>query len=240
MLSRLGGKKPHTVKLLATFCHGGTYSLLFQWAECDLLEYWDRPPGGHEKNAALVRWVCAQCLGLTGALDWIHNPSGDVLDAENKELFGRHGDIKAENILFYKASPDATDPLALGELVITDFGLSSLNHKNTCTNIANGDILHTTAYAPPESVLPGQFISRAIDIWALGCVYLEFVTWLIGGRGFLVKFKTARLAPFLGDTVNNDIFWEVQNVAGTGSENPGHVTVVKPQVVKVRAPRAII
>jgi serine/threonine protein kinase len=38
----------------------------------------------------------------------------------------------------------------------------------------------------PEAMLGGP-ISRAYDIWSLGCVFLEFITWLFeGNRGFYI------------------------------------------------------
>ncbi|KAK5656069.1 hypothetical protein OQA88_5208 [Cercophora sp. LCS_1] len=230
MLRELGGKKPHTVKLLATFRHGRTYCLLFPWAECDLLEYWSRDSSkGGKPPAPLIAWVAKQCHGIFAALHWIHDPK-TILDPNDKELYGRHGDIKPENILWYKHNEDGPHRLASGELVLSDFGLSSLNHKNTRSNINNGDILHTTTYAPPESVLPRNVISRAIDIWALGCVYLEFITWIIGGPSKRGEFQTYRMSQFLTTTVNNDVFWELQEFQDPHSRTAQHVTVVKPKV----------
>ncbi|KAK3296416.1 kinase-like domain-containing protein [Chaetomium fimeti] len=230
MLRQLGGKKPHTVKLLATFRHGRTYSLLFPWAECDLLDYWRRDSGYREKSPPLIVWVAHQCHGLLDALHWIHDPSGTVLDPKQQPLYGRHGDIKPENILWYKQNADGPHPLASGELVFTDFGLSALNHNQSRSNVKNGDFHHTTTYAPPESVLPDNVISRSIDIWALGCVYLEFVTWLVGGPSLVGEFQAARMSPFLGSLHSNDIFWEVQELEAPTAENQKHVTVVKPKV----------
>jgi len=238
MLRNLGGKE-HTVKLLATFHHGQTYSLLFPWAECDLLAYWER---GHSRGMSrkLAFWIATQCCGLISALSWMHNPQ--VLDPDKEKLYARHGDIKPENILWYKGNSDDPLNLAAGRLVFSDFGLSSLNHKDTRSNIMNGNILNTTTYAPPESILPDHKISRSIDIWALGCVYLEFVTWIVGGLdfSFVLKFERERLAPFLGSQISNYVFWEVQesDSAQAARRSPEHVTVVKPQVTKVCAPQA--
>jgi serine/threonine protein kinase len=157
------------------------------------------------------------------------------LDPENQPLYGRHGDVKPENILWYKQSADGPHPLASGELVLSDFGLSALNHNQSRSNVKNGDFHHTTTYAPPESVLPDNFISRSIDIWALGCVYLEFVTWIVGGPSLVGAFQAARMSPFLGSLLSNDIFWEVQELETPIAENYTHMTVVKPKVEEVRA-----
>ncbi|KAH6847083.1 kinase-like domain-containing protein [Chaetomium sp. MPI-CAGE-AT-0009] len=228
MLRKLGGKKPHTVKLLTTFRHGRTYSLLFPWAECDLLDYWQRDSGHREKSPPLILWVAHQCHGLLDALHWIHN--SPVLDPQKEPLYGRHGDIKPENILWYKQNADGPHPLASGELVFSDFGLSALNHDQSRSNVKNGDFNHTTTYAPPESILPDHFISRSIDIWALGCVYLEFATWVVGGPSLVGEFQGARMSPYMGSPISNDIFWEVQELETPTAENQKHVTVVKPKV----------
>lgn len=46
--------------------------------------------------------------------------------------------------------------------------------------------------APPEYDLK-QEISQSFDIWSLGCVYLEFVTWMLLGADGLEKFRQIRL-----------------------------------------------
>ncbi len=239
MLRKLCGKKPHTVKLLASFQHGRTYSLLFPWAECDLLAYWQRDSSPREERRRkesypLIVWVARQCHGLLGALHWIHDPSSTVLDPKNQPLFGRHGDIKPENILWYKQNADGAHPLASGELVLSDFGLTSLHHDQSRSKVKNGDVQYTTTYAPPESVLPDKEISRSIDIWALGCVYLEFVTWVVGGPSHVDDFRNARTSPFL-KKFSNDIFWEVQELEVSPTLIQKHVTLLKPTVEEVGA-----
>jgi len=46
----------------------------------------------------------------------------------------------------------------------------------------------------PECDLPEPElnISSAYDIWTLGCLYLEFITWSIGGWTLLVEFDKLR------------------------------------------------
>jgi len=234
MLRTLGGKRAHIVKLLATFRHGGSYSLLFPWAECDLLAYWHRDLGREQMSDQLVAWAAKQCHGLVSALAWIHNPGPAVLGPKG-EMYGRHGDIKPENILWYKEKGDGPHPLASGQLVFSDFGLSSLNYKDSRSGIYNTGILCTTTYAPPESILDNYKISRAIDIWALGCVFLEFVSWIVDGPKSVDKFMLNRLAPHLGSEAKRDVFWELQQVVSTAPEHKArqYVAVVKPQVVEV-------
>ncbi|KAK3363196.1 kinase-like domain-containing protein, partial [Lasiosphaeria hispida] len=180
------------------------YALLFPWVGCDLLAYWSRVIGQGVSSPSIV-WAAHQCHGLVSALEWIHVPDS-VLDSQKNELFGRHGDIKPENILWYKGNSDGPHPFASGQLVLSDFGLSSLNHKDTHSNIGNGDILFTTTYAPPELIFSNNKICRRIDIWAFGCVFLEYVTWIIGGGpGAAAEFQRARLSPFLEHNYSKDM-----------------------------------
>ena len=235
MLRELGGKQVNTVRLLATFCQGGTYSLLFPWAECDLLAYWYRDLGHNGMSAPLVLWVTHECHGLVSALNWIHNPGTGVSLGPRGQVFGRHGDIKPENILWYKEKGDGPHPLASGHLVFSDFGLSDLNHKDSRSGIYNKGILCTTTYAPPESILEDNRISRAIDVWSLGCVFLEFVTWLVGGPSAVREFQMKRLAPHLGSETKRDVFWELVQFPSSEPETtqPEYGARVKKQVVDV-------
>lgn len=235
MLRELGGKQAHTVRLLSTFKHGKSYSLLFPWAECDLAAYWTYDLGNAGMSEELILWVVKQCHGLMSALAWIHNPGAGVSLGPKGEKFGRHGDIKPENILWYKEKGDGPHPLASGQLVFSDFGLSALNHKDSRSGAYNRDVLCTTAYAPPESLLDGYKISQRIDIWALGCVFLEFITWIVDGPGSVWAFRNARMAPHLDSGINRDIFWAGQEFPRSKpGKPPKYRIVVKEQVAEVR------
>ena len=47
-------------------------------------------------------------------------------------------------------------------------------------------------YRSPESILPYGEITPQCDVWALGCVFLEFICWYAGGRQLLNRFEKAR------------------------------------------------
>ncbi|KAK3365887.1 kinase-like domain-containing protein [Lasiosphaeria ovina] len=218
MLRALRGR-PHVIDLLATFSHGGRWCLIFPWADGDLLAYWATVPTAPQMSVRLVRWVSEQCLGIVKALDWMHNPENEpnTLDPQTQEqLFARHGDIKPENILWFKNGSSEPNDYASGELAMADFGLSSFNHKNSRSKVSNQNVAHTPAYAPPESVLEGYVIGRAIDIWALGCVFLESVTWLMGGMQSVEDFQRNRYSQDPG--VVNDVFWEVRESSDNREE----------------------
>lgn len=134
-----------------------------------------------------MKWVFDQLLGLADAIQTLHY-------ADNNRTC-RHGDLKPENILCFnsstssKAVKDHTSCI----LVISDVGLSRTHDKSTQfrskSKMVGGE---TIAYAPPETEIhPDNATSRRYDIWSLGCLYLEFVIWLLYEYEGLESFKRA-------------------------------------------------
>jgi serine/threonine protein kinase len=207
---------PHLITLLATYKHSGTYHLIFPWAETDLFGYWKRFPVP-SKDEATGTWLIEQCRGLAEGLYTIHryetlsgpsllemfgldtgqNPqeslpaiwreSGNI--THPKTFYGRHGDLKPENILWF---PDLSGK-SKGVLKITDFGIARFNTENTWEYRRSGRPPNSPTYRSPEIDLEGR-LSTACDVWALGCVYLQFITWYFGGESYLYHFARRRLA----------------------------------------------
>jgi len=51
------------------------------------------------------------------------------------------------------------------------------------------------SYRPPDCDLPGVNISVKYDIWTLGCLFLDFLTWyLLGFNAVETEFSGARVA----------------------------------------------
>ncbi|KAF2274429.1 kinase-like protein [Westerdykella ornata] len=211
MLKRFSGAfHDHLVTLLMSWSVEGQHCLLFPWAGCDLDKYWKRETNQVEIDPLTkeirfddVHWVSAQILGLTGALNLIHNPTHLHLNPEERK-YGRHGDIKPENILFY---PSPKYPK--GILVISDFGLCALNSDLTRSNIPGEAIPQTPGYRPPECDLEGGKISRSYDIWTFGCLLLEMVCWALGGRALRDQFSEDRFAVYISG-VQLNIFFDLQ------------------------------
>lgn len=208
-LTRFNGKvHPHLVTLLATFTQGEHYHMIFPWAECDLDQYWEDNPSPNPGDVGLVRWLSRQFLGIVEAVDVIHNPSH--LTSEKK--FGRHGDIKAENILWFKSGPD--DPGGRGILVISDLGLTAINSDKSRSMQPNVGLKMTPSYRPPECDIKDGTISRSYDIWTLGCLYLELVCWLLRGHAGKAQFDEARTTPFIFGT-STDIYFDIKERKNT-------------------------
>jgi serine/threonine protein kinase len=108
-----------------------------------------------------------------------------VQDADKK--FGRHGDLKPENILRFEGNNGDA-----GILQITNFSLGRFHRFESRSTQDPRRINGSSAYAPPELALALP-VSRAYDIWSLGCIFLEFITWLLEGSAGLESFTSSRL-----------------------------------------------
>lgn len=192
----------HLVTLLMTWKIGDQYCLLFPWADSDLSSYWktlSNAPKTDSVDHEFVLWISRQIVGLAGALATIHS----VGDHGGIRKYGRHGDIKPENILFYPSSQDQR-----GILVIADFGLTAFNTTGSRSNQPNRSIGNTPGYRPPECDISGGTISQAFDIWTFGCLLSEMVCWTLGGPGKRNDFQMKRTTLWITN-VNTPIFFDV-------------------------------
>jgi serine/threonine protein kinase len=128
-------------------------------------------------------------LVVGGGVRVLDNGILDVLGGEEK--YGRHGDIKPENILWFEHGLDLPEIDEKGVLQITDFGLGRFHGRESRSGVDPRKVQSSLTYEPPECRL-GRPVSRAYDLWSLGCLYLEFVTWLLKGAQAIHTFADAR------------------------------------------------
>jgi serine/threonine protein kinase len=179
---------PHLIKLLGTYHYDGEYYLIFPWADGDLRAFWSRNPGPHSIPTA-SRWVLKQCLGIAEGLRTIH--CGQRLYGGSIPVKGRHGDIKPENILHF-AHSQGCDGQQWGVLTISDFGLARLHREHSERRVYPHRPPGSLTYRAPE----GDFnepVSTLSDLWPLGCLFLEFVVWLLQGWNEVDNFSKERL-----------------------------------------------
>ncbi|KAK1843875.1 tol-like protein [Colletotrichum chrysophilum] len=176
-----GLEHPHLIKAIAYYKRENHYFLVFPWAEGgNLRDFWGTDPP-RKLDPDFVGWVVDQLCGLAGAMEKLHSAQGTC----------RHGDLKPENILCFEDRKRA-DPFAQPFLVIADVGLARVHNlatemRNEATRTLNGTVM----YEPPEAVLlltKNQPRSRRYDIWSIGCIYFEFLVWLLYGKAELVRF----------------------------------------------------
>jgi len=242
---------PHLITLLATYESRGRFYLIFPCAEADLLGYWGRIKPSPPNNSDMAQWVAKQCCGLAEGLSKIHRwetLSGTRLlhpDSEPpwkfnspvvqsskrdsavpapRQLYGRHGDIKPQNILWF-------DDGGYGTLKITDFGIAHFSSKDSVDAKSRRWVANSPQYRAPETDFPDLQLSPSWDIWTLGSVYLEFITWYFGGWKAVDQFAKDRLAkdPYYDDLIHTITFFTTY----TDEESGERRAKVKEPVVNV-------
>ncbi|KAI0530023.1 kinase-like domain-containing protein [Xylaria digitata] len=176
-----GTTSRHLVTLLTTFTHQDKRYFLFPWATCDLFSYWDTQQT-QPQNLDSIRWFSKQLMGLAEAVKTIHWPT------HMQHTYGRHGDLKPDNILWYR--PYGDDPN--GILVVSDMGFTVIHRTYSRSKDSPAEVARTPDYHPPELDTKDVDVSRKYDVWTLGCIFLEMLTWFLGGNKDRNKFKQGR------------------------------------------------
>ncbi|KAI1473110.1 kinase-like domain-containing protein [Daldinia caldariorum] len=161
----------HLIPLLATIekeSEAGKYYLLFPKANGDLRHFWKTQLVRNPDRVSMIRWVAEQCLGIARALSMLHQDQ-DTNKGEDYPIYGRHGDIKASNILWF-SKPGASGPSGWC-LVLSDFGLMRFHRAISISAQTASKLKKTLTYQAPEFDITGAKISRKSDIWALGCTW---------------------------------------------------------------------
>ncbi|ETS75648.1 hypothetical protein PFICI_12592 [Pestalotiopsis fici W106-1] len=188
---------PHLIKAAAFYRKDDSLFFVFPWAKHgNLLNFWkQKSPEIHDQR--YVRWLFGQFLGMAQTVESLHNPNVNI----------RHGDLKPENILCFESS----DSNAEGKdtpyvFVISDVGLAKEHERLTQfrsrTKQPGGG---TMVYAAPEMEMhENRATSRRYDIWSLGCIYLEFIIWLLYKFEGLQEFSKQRNGKFYRIQDNTD------------------------------------
>jgi serine/threonine protein kinase len=156
-----------------------------------LEELWRQRP--ITQSPSDTNWAAKQCFGIARALKRIHGLSTwqkkkrEGSPNDDYKEWGRHGDIKPNNILWFSSYESHRDLL-----VLSDLGLTRYHSEDTRSVIPRSRIDGCTwQYRPPEWDLE-ENISQKYDIWSLGCVYLEFCVWYLLGHDAVLRFGDER------------------------------------------------
>jgi len=210
---------PHIITCFAAIRRDPWRYFMFPWAAGgNLREFWESYQGPH-RRPELVEKVINQLHGLADALHKMHtygespnaipstakasslapSPHGKKLSRQNTSSDEniRHGDLKPENLLRFPGPRDD-----LGTIKIGDMGMA----KHHCLlteardNKQSSTSYGTWRYQAPEAKLrdKDQRRSRKEDVWAMGCIVLEFIIWILYGNDTLRTF-------------NNQLFWKWEN-----------------------------
>ncbi|KFH43979.1 Cyclin-dependent kinase-like protein [Hapsidospora chrysogenum ATCC 11550] len=109
---------------------------------------------------------------------------------ESSSSFGIHGDIKPGNILHFQQENQG---YYLGRLKVADLGLLQFHGKaSRAKKSSQRPDFASQTYRSPKHDL-SRIMSRKVDIWALGCVFSEHLTWAMRGPGAVEQYEERRL-----------------------------------------------
>ncbi|WKT45544.1 Protein kinase domain [Fusarium oxysporum f. sp. vasinfectum] len=189
---------PHLVELVATIeiaeCQ---FMFIFPWAEGGALEdlitqkHLNRI-GENLLSHEFICWVLDQCRGLVEALETIHFTRTDSIYQSDGDLdkdYGLHLDIKPSNILYFSQE---TETSPFGILKLADCGLMEFHSlASRSRKSVTGCSVGPRTYRLPEYDF-NHTISKKVDVWAMGCVFTEFLTWAILPHGSVDEYRLAR------------------------------------------------
>ncbi|KAH0443591.1 hypothetical protein CcaCcLH18_00904 [Colletotrichum camelliae] len=209
----------HLVPVTASITRGQEKLFVFPWAETNLRQYWKgRSLSVQRSEVRCAKWTLQQLSGLASALDTLHNSALGSC---------RHGDLKPENILLFQDQSNLTSP---GKLVISDFGFAKFSSQPDANenDIPGG---YTVRYSPPE-VRTALQRSRLYDVWSLGCLFLEFITWYLEGYEAVETLRTPLSLTNEDKTHEDDKFKSVFYETRHDSRHAGVNVSLKPGVLK--------
>jgi serine/threonine protein kinase len=174
----------HLIRTIAYYYWNKDHYFMFPWAQGgNLWEFWKTSTRNIDDTNNTFDWMLKQFIGLTSALGELHHG----IKSNGEERNCRHGDLKPQNILCFTSN----DPEQQPTLVITDVGLARLHSEATALRDSTKSSNFTKRYAPPELDTESKSTpkSRRMDIWSLGCIYLEFLIWFLYGSDGLEQFR---------------------------------------------------
>ncbi|KAL8310441.1 hypothetical protein RB597_010327 [Gaeumannomyces tritici] len=189
---------PSLVRLLGTFKHSNHYYLIFPWADANLEQFIAREypdPDSPPRDASLARWVSKQLASLASGLKLVHSSpirkgNKQEMQPVSKKIYGRHGDIKPANILFFRPRDLQQDKgSSLGIFKIADFGFTAF-HSLESIEVPAHAVGRSPTHKAPEC--DGISMSPSSDFWSLGAVMLELMVWYISGREGYNAFNQRR------------------------------------------------
>lgn len=157
----------HMIDVKAIFRKSEKMYFMFPWADGgNLWEFWALRRAQPRAQGSFIEGTITQLLGLAEALASIHRQEY------------RHGDLKPENILVFSSQGQQ------GTWKIADLGLARFHVNQTQERSQASTRRSTISYEPPEyqdGLGNSRAVSRLYDVWSMGCIILQLITWLLYG-----------------------------------------------------------
>ncbi|KAF4438717.1 serine/threonine protein kinase [Fusarium austroafricanum] len=176
----------HILNLIASFRwrDDDERYLMFEWTDGGTLrDLWNTFP--RLLTVSLVKSVVEQIHGFAHALKEAHYAIPGTPLA--------HGDLKPERILHFKDVSGAGG--IVGTLKISDWNLSIDRPGLRKFRLRDSNKYRSLQYVSPEGAMLSSNNPAGItwfqhcDVWAMGCIILEFLVWLMYGPAELDKFN---------------------------------------------------
>jgi len=223
--SQLNQFQDSTIPLLAKYIVGRDLFAIYPCASGNLRDFWV------EKfiptiDVQTVQWFAAQMVGIIGA----------VCSLRPQGRYTLYMEPDPKRILWFRSFGPQ------GRLVVSDLTLVRFHEEGSSLRPRSLRPRHFD-YEAPEAITqsyPGQFDWGHRATWTLGCVFLELLTWLLGGEVLREDFETRRdLASGRSKSGHN----RTQSQASSFFETRGsdqRVARVRPEVKQASLNAAIL
>lgn len=186
----------------AAYGSDSDYFMAYPGSQQNLNDFWrDTPlPTDPEGRLTLVKWMLDQFLGLSKALEILHDfeDTQPELDLQAAKRLGKiplrprkvYYEITPETIHYF--GPQDGSATGFGRLQISGVSSDDINHLSNPFRRPG----QNHAYSPPELQFMLRYFAMAqqSDTWFLGCLFFEFIMWASFGYDHgIVGFRKDRL-----------------------------------------------
>ena len=179
--------------------HPQSYNILLEYADCgNLNDFLHDTKRLHPKNFVELWDFWQKLFDLLKAVDRIHRLGHEDEPLRFAAYQGVHHDIKPSNILVVsdRSQPESSFPF---RFLLADFGLASVTKLNDRGQHATTSDPHgTSIYGAPETARKPWAhrwhldVTRLVDIWSIGCIFSEALTWSVLGLVYLDAYQRQR------------------------------------------------
>jgi len=203
----------HLIKILTAYKVGNVCNLVFPLAQANL--HWYLRENKYQAfsgaRCTADHNVWKQLLGLAEGLYKVQHFHEAQISRMDSMLFGYHFDLKPTNILVEQGE----------RLIITDFGQSYFKQAIDSVDSRVSGMGGTEAYAPPEFNDKSLGLNRRYDIWSLGCIFLEVLSFVLAGTNGLLELDRSRITRDLSLRHIDNKFYEYDYLSGSYSLKSG-------------------
>ncbi|KAJ2902328.1 hypothetical protein MKZ38_000718 [Zalerion maritima] len=215
-LNLLQNRNRNVISFFASFVQGDSSNIIEEYANGgNLWAFFENhdPPANPEDILAFWNSMFKILKGV----QTIH--SIEMAPRVGAAYFCIHGDLKLDNILRHKAQGSSSN--FCFEPKIADFGNADVPKLRSDGEEMGRNQECDPAYSAPERNRTARFlwrspmsVSRAIDIFSLGCIFTEACVWAVHGCDAFEKFfnkRSADTSPALKDAGYEGCFYDFKD-----------------------------